>query len=84
MLGDWQRRDVFNSAHGKNPPKHMCQRDNKLTCNMCEIAGVQLSKDKVYNYPHLAGMNRSEMNGVTVNSTSRISKHDTNNELNSS
>ena len=75
---------MFNSACDKNPPKDVHQRDNKLIHNMCEIAGVQLPKDKVCNYPRSAGMNRAETHGVTVNSTSRMSKHDTNNKLNSS
>ena len=61
-----------------------CQRDNKLTHNTCEIAGVQLPKNKVCDCPRSAGVNRAEMHGVTINNISRMSKHDTNDKLNSS
>ena len=75
---------MFNIACDKNPPKDAHQRDNKLMHNMCEIAGVQLPKDKVCNYPRSAGMNRAEMHGATINNISRMSKHDINDKLNSS
>ena len=73
---------MFNSAHDKNPPKDTYQRENKIINNTCEIAGVQLPKDKVCNYPRSADMNRAEMHGFTINHISRMSKHDTNDKLN--
>ena len=75
---------MLNSAYDKNPPKDVCQRDNKLMYNTCEIAGVKLPKDKVCDHFRSAGMNRAKMYGVTINNVSRMSKHDTNDKLNSS
>ena len=84
ILGNWQRSDTFTLAFDKNPPKDLCQRDNKIIKDICKIAGITLPKDKVTNYGRSAGMNRAESHGVSINQISRMSKHDINDKLNSS
>ena len=49
-----------------------------------EKANVPLPREKACNYPRSVGMNRAEMHGVSVNNISRLSKHYTNDKLNSS
>ena len=81
-LGNWQRRDMFNSAYDKNPPVNTCQRDNKIMHEIFKEANIPLPKDKVCNYPRSAGMNSAEMKGVSINNISRGSKHDIGDKLN--